>query len=94
MPATLGAFGDRYGPYAFGVVSLLLIWFVIVKPELENSRLDVGKQEAIVLKQQEIVTQLTNVSASLEATSKTLEATAEINDRVAERLDRISDRTP
>lgn len=29
---------DRFGPYAFGVISLLIIWFVIVAPELDRTR--------------------------------------------------------
>jgi len=30
---------DRYGPYAFGVISLLIVWAAIVRPELAENRL-------------------------------------------------------
>ncbi|MFN7019895.1 MAG: hypothetical protein ACK4WH_01030 [Phycisphaerales bacterium] len=29
-----------YGPYAFGVICLMVIWTFLVKPELQASRLD------------------------------------------------------
>ncbi len=37
-----------YGPYAFGVVSLLVIWVVIIGPQLEAHRLDFETHQSIV----------------------------------------------
>lgn len=67
-----------YGPYAFGVASLLLIWFFIVQPELARNRIDFEKQQAIVDTQREIA-----------ATQK---QTAETLDRTASRLEQVTTR--
>lgn len=37
--AAFAKLGD-YGPYAFGIVSLLLLWRFIVKPQLDASKVD------------------------------------------------------
>ncbi len=37
-----------YGQTAFGLVALLVIWYLIVRPELARNRLDWDKQQAVV----------------------------------------------
>lgn len=69
-----------YGPYAFGVVSLLLIWFSIVRPELSRNKIDFEANQAVAisltqhdLAQKEIVDTMQKTSQSLEMTAKILE---------------------
>ena len=69
-----------YGPYAFGVTSLLLIWFSIVKPEL-NARNISWESHATVLKtQQEIVT-------TMQTTARNMQTTATIMERTVNKID-------
>ena len=65
---------DRYGPFAFGVASLLLIWFLIVAPFMESRTLDFDKHREILETQREI-------ASALERTSQTL-------DNIATRLEK------
>lgn len=38
---------SAYGPYAFGMVSLLLLWYAIVKPTIERNAIDVKSLQVI-----------------------------------------------
>jgi hypothetical protein len=42
------SFIDRYGSYAFGICSLLLIWFSIVAPEMEKNRISFEEQRKVL----------------------------------------------
>lgn len=64
-----------YGPYAFGVASLLLIWFTIVAPQLDRQSVDFQKNEAVV-------ESLRSVASSMETISRSMERTATILDTV------------
>lgn len=68
-----------YGPYAFGVASMIIIWFFIAKPELDRSR----KLED---KLQVVVDGLTTVQAAQLETSRNTERTAIILDAIVDRL--------
>lgn len=68
-----------YGPYAFGVASLLLIWFTIVSPQLDRQAVDFQKNEAVV-------ESLRSVAASIETISRSMERTATILDTVVQRV--------
>ena len=48
-------FLDRYGSYAFGIASLLLIWFTIVAPEMQRNRLAFEDQQKVVEQMNQIV---------------------------------------
>lgn len=72
----LRMFADRYGPYAFGVFSLLIVWLLLVKPELDSRTIDFEKQ-------QELVSQMQTVSRSMEKTAVLLERTAVLAERTA-----------
>lgn len=67
-----------YGPYAFGVISLLIIWFTIVAPQLDRQSLDFQKNEAVV-------ESLRSVASSMETISRSMERTATILDTVVEK---------
>lgn len=66
-----------YGPYAFGVVSLLIIWYSIVSPQLERQAIDYQKNE-------EVVASLRSISQSMESASRSMERTALILDRITD----------
>lgn len=63
-----------YGPYAFGVVSLLVIWFTIVRPELARNQLDFDRQQSIVDTQREIASTQKQTAETLDRTAARLEA--------------------
>lgn len=69
------AIGERYGPYAFGLVSLLVVWFSIVDPTLKANRVDIDAVRELANKQSE--------------TAVLLARTAERLDTIAARLERI-----
>lgn len=75
----LDRFGERYGPYAFGLLSLLLIWFIIVRPELEGNRVNFTRQEALVEQMRVIMIEQVK-------TADTLERTAEVLDKAISKL--------
>lgn len=58
-----------YGPYAFGVASLLIIWYTIVSPQLARQSID---HEANL----QLVKSLTTVVQTSEMTARTLERTS------------------
>lgn len=66
---------QHYGPTAFGVVSLLAIWWIIVKPELKRSDSHIAA--------------MLECTANLRAASESLRETASHNDRTSERLERL-----
>ena len=76
-----------YGPYAFGVASLLLIWFSIVRPELSRNKIDFEANQAVItsLSQHDIAQR--EIAATMEKTSHTLEMIAKILERTLSRLD-------
>lgn len=69
-----------YGPYAFGVASLLIIWYTIVSPQLERQAIDYEKNE-------KVVETLRGVAASMEAISRSMERTATVLETVVQRVD-------
>ena len=72
-PLSLARFMEIYGPYAFGVVSLLLIWFTIVKPQLERQQIDFSRQEVVLDKLKEFTSGQREVVQSMERTSVILD---------------------
>jgi hypothetical protein len=67
-----------YGPYAFGVTSLLVLWYLIVGPQLDRQALDFKN--------------LQQIATSLETTAKTLESTARVMDDLTKRIERMEQR--
>jgi hypothetical protein len=77
MPSTVRAFMREYGQLAFGVASLMLIWFVIVGPELARNRVDTR--------------QLAEISQSQVKLGMVLERLVDRIERVADKLERRSE---
>ena len=68
-----------YGPYAFGMASLLIIWFTIVAPQLDRQAVDYQKNETVV-------DSLKSVASTVETTARSLERTAVTLDSVVKKL--------
>ena len=83
-------FAQLYGPYAFGVCSLLLIWFTIVSPQLDKNTLDFKAQSAAINQLVERDKTQEQIAETLQATSQSMSMTATILERTVERLDKIS----
>lgn len=62
-----------YGPYAFGVTSLLIIWYMIVSPQLERQALDFKRNESVIENQREILASMATIVRSVEQTAQVLE---------------------
>ena len=70
-----------YGPYAFGLSSLLIIWIYIVQPQLEQQAIDFKSQQKIIDSLNELGTNQRNTadvmlraSTSMEIVSERLES--------------------
>jgi hypothetical protein len=68
-----------YGPYAFGVASLLIIWYTIVSPQLARQTID---HQANI----ELVRSLSIVVQTSETTSRTLERTTVLLEAMIQQL--------
>lgn len=71
-----------YGPFAFGIVSLLVIWFSIISQELNRKQLDF-EQYSTLIKQHQSVNQQT------ETVARAMHDTAMILDKVTQRLEKL-----
>ena len=67
----------RYGPYAFGVISLLIVWFSIVKPELNARRIDADA--------------FSSAASQMQQTALQLHSTAILQQEIVRRLEVITD---
>lgn len=79
MPSSLvRLLGITYGPYAFGLISLLVVWYAIVAPTLATNRVDVSAFR-------EVSAQLRDTAASVAQSAKL------VNDAVA-KMDALADK--
>lgn len=76
-----------YGPFAFGIVSLLTIWFAIISPELNRKQLDFEAYSKLIEKHQQ-------ENLHQDDIAKTMRDTVLILDRVTQRLERIDNGNP
>lgn len=81
------SFATIYGPYAFGVASLLIIWFSIVKPELDHRAIDFKSQMDILKTLGERDRTQESISKSMAETAQTMAATAAVLERTVLRLE-------
>ena len=76
-----------YGPYAFGVASLLLIWFSIVRPELSRNKIDFEANQAVISSLAQHDMSQREIAASMQKTSHSLEMVVKILERTLDQLD-------
>ena len=88
-----------YGPFAFGVVSFLAIWFTAVKPELDKRAIDwqthnetLQMLTATQRQQAHISENMTVSFETMKATGETMRATAETMKAAAKTLDDVARR--
>jgi len=75
----LKQFSDTYGPYAFGLIALLIIWYAIVHPQLERTKVDYEE--------------FTRGADTMQDAAQTLRHTAEVMERTSVRLERMDERS-
>jgi hypothetical protein len=75
-----------YGPYAFGVISLLIVWFSIVKPELQRSVLDFQAMQTVTTELKVVQDISAKVSSQQQATADTMQRTAELLSEIVKEL--------
>jgi len=71
-----------YGPYAFGVVSLLIVWYTIVGPQLDRQAIDYQENE-------KHIQALNDVSTSMETISRSMERTAMVLEGIVDRMEKL-----
>ena len=74
-----------YGPHAFGLITVLVIWFAMMKPQLDAARVDFSRMEDITKSLDSVSNNLEHVVKSNERISANLESAAKILERVTER---------
>ncbi len=72
-------FVQVYGPYTFSIVALLIIWYAIVSPHMEQQAIDYRRNEAMV-------EALRQITITQEQSHRSLERTVEALDNIVERL--------
>ena len=66
-----------YGPYAFGLISVVVLWFLAVSPQLEANRIDFEAQQEIIIKLNQISANQMQLALAMSNTADTLERTVE-----------------
>lgn len=87
---TTEIFTRIYGPYAFGIVSMLILWAVIVKPELQAQRINFEAQTEVLMQMREIQRSQAEMAHSLDTTSKVFVDTAISLERTSSTLKEVS----
>jgi hypothetical protein len=88
MPSSLVRLvGVTYGPYAFGLISLLVVWYAIVAPTLNTNRVDVDAFR-------QVSTQLRDTAASVAQSAKLVNDAVAKMDALAEKWNRASGAVP
>ena len=78
------SYAKAYGPFAFGVITLLILWYTIMSPELASNRLDFETHRKLLEKQGEN-------NHAMESVARTMNETAVILDRITQRIERLED---
>jgi len=77
----LTLFLAQYGQLAFGIAAFLLIWFSVMKPELEVNRITFEQQEKIIIQMNTVMTQMSNVVNEQKGIAETNNDTSRILER-------------
>lgn len=81
LPFSVMGLAQLYGPYAFGVASLLLIWFSIVKPQLELQRVDFQINLEVVKEMNKTSSNQVEITKTLERVTQSLSESLDILER-------------
>lgn len=87
-------FTKAYGPYTFGIVSLLVIWVTIITPVLDRSALDfkslqnsIESLNTTINSQRSILQDQGKLSDGMQKTSEDMRKTSENLERIIESMD-------
>lgn len=69
-------FAKQYGPFAFGVITLLIVWMSIINPFVDRYNLDFEAQRKILESQNTTLDSLRTVQRDQEKLSDTLNETS------------------
>jgi len=64
---------ERYGPYGFGMVSLLVIWVAVVQPELRANKVNYEEIRGVVHTLQNSIQMMDNIAKTMDKTASTLD---------------------
>jgi len=81
-------FIQQYGQLAFGIAAFLLIWFSVMKPELEVNRLTFEQQERVIDQMESIMSQMSTVVREQRGIAETNNATSQVLERTVDKLAR------
>lgn len=79
-------FSVTYGPHASSFVFLILIWMMLVKPELDRKELDYSQHREMISLMSSQTQSQQELVRSIDATAKTMQVTATALDRLFERI--------
>lgn len=80
-----------YGPYAFGLASLLIIWLYIVEPQLKMQAIDFKTQEEAIDALREVNASQRSTADVLLKTAVSMEVVSQTLERTAEKLGKVID---
>lgn len=92
MNESLKEFAKQYGPFAFGIFSLLVIWVVIITPVLDRNTLDFKQQQELIKLLNTSINSLNNVAVEQNRLSETLKESAVLLEDAVKRHNESSHR--
>jgi hypothetical protein len=82
----MGLIVERYGPFAFGVLLLVIVWQTIAQPQIANSKIDFAQQQSLVKELAEVANTFRIVGEQQRQTADVLKATTELLEKTASKL--------
>lgn len=73
-----GILAHYYGPLAFGLVCVLLIWRMVMQPQLDAKNIDYEEHRKIVSTMQSTAAAMSSTAATMQSTSQVLERQSEV----------------
>lgn len=84
--STIDRLEKQYGSLAFGLVSVLLLWYLVFKPELAQQRIEYRSQQQIVAQMETVAKSMEASQMQMESVAKSLENAARLMDKTAGHL--------
>ena len=78
----IGLYVNKHGPLTFGVSSMIIMWMVMVTPELERNQVNVDAQRALIEQLHKLQMEQQTTVRDQDKISEHLKTTAEILDRI------------
>lgn len=75
-----------YGPQAFGLICVLILYTTMFKPMLDSTRLDFQAHQRLLEAQRKIIDSMESSSRSNEITSATIDRASSTMERTVEKL--------